>query len=125
MLIAILYENGVVDEFFCNIDSFDIYRDFEKLLESFGWPMRLKTATPTLETHEKLHRSVMNMTKINCTVHEGEGNSSSDISLSDGDLNEVFVPILPIQVYSKLIHTKSIIYSFQRCIEVIFLLFRL
>lgn len=48
--------------------SFRFYRDFEKLLEVFGWPMSIKTANPTLEAHDKFHRTIRNLFRISSSV---------------------------------------------------------
>lgn len=78
---------------------FFLPRDFERLLEAFGWPLRLKTATPTLEMHERLHKVVMNLSKLSTTVHEDalEKNVKQEGGTETAE-NLPFTPILPIKV---------------------------
>lgn len=70
-----------------------MYRDFIELLEAFGWPMRLKLATPTLEVHEKFHRAILNLSKISYNVSTS-GASTSETSTIEGFPE----PLLPVKV---------------------------
>ncbi|OXA45629.1 RINT1-like protein [Folsomia candida] len=67
-------------------------RDFEQLFEAFGWPLRLKTAIPTLETHEKLRRAITSFARVNAKPVRDSTNELEETP------NSKFDPILPVQV---------------------------
>lgn len=69
-------------------------RDFEKLLEAFGWPMSIKTANPTLETHEKFHKTIRNLFRITSSVKSKDKSSPLVESAVFNDEE----PLLPIGV---------------------------
>jgi len=48
-------------------------------MESFGWPNKLKTAAPTLEAYDKFHKTILNLSKLSCSI-----NSSPDGSQAKG-----------------------------------------
>lgn len=70
------------------------YRDFEKLLEAFGWPMTIKTASPTLEVHEKFHRTIRNLFRISSSVRLKDKTSP----LAESTVFNDDEPLLPIGV---------------------------
>ncbi|CAG7716726.1 unnamed protein product [Allacma fusca] len=69
-------------------------RDFEKLLDAFGWPSNIATSTPTLETHEKFHKTIRNMVRISVSITDSKTVIEDKPSLVT-DFKE---PLLPVHV---------------------------
>ncbi|ODN01476.1 RAD50-interacting protein 1 [Orchesella cincta] len=70
--------------------------DFEKLLELFGWPMSIKTASPTLEAHEKFRKTIRNILRVSSSVKREKSSPLVESSVFNDE-----EPLLPVGVMMK------------------------
>jgi hypothetical protein len=81
----------------------------------FGWPLTLKTVTPTLEAHEKFRRAILNLTKLSSSASM-DGKQRNGYASQDGSNKEekVAEPMLTIQVRNEFTYKEVLLLVYGR-----------